>query len=74
MTDTDDSFGSWIVRGNKKGSSIMDKFKKTKLGGIIAVASMIGVAIYSNIKSKGMQKEEVELIDISEEVVKDTQN
>lgn len=74
MTDTDDSFGSWIVRGNKKGSSIMDKFKKMKLGGIIAVASMIGVAIYSNVKNKIVQKEEVELIDISEEVVKDTQN
>ena len=52
----------------------MDKFKKMKLGGIIAVASMIGVAIYSNIKRKGTQKEEVELIDISEEVVEDTQN
>lgn len=37
--------------------------KKLKLGGLIAVATMIGCAVYSNVKKK-LQNQEKEVIDI----------
>lgn len=51
----------------------MDKNKKFKLGGLIAIGTMIGAAIYSNIKDRIARKEEPEIIDISE-VTEDTRN